>query len=52
MFIWDSFENQSIVIMRSMPKREKETQMFTTHKIFMKTYIGQQTNQQLQSKNE
>ena len=44
-FTWASFKNHWNMFLREFAKgRQKETQILTTHKIFMKTHIVQQKN--------
>ena len=49
MFSCDLFENHWVVLLREFTKRrQRETQISTTHKVFTKTHIVQQTKQSLQ----
>ena len=43
MFTWASFENHLKYHANLLKEDQKETQILTTHKIFMKTHIVQQT---------
>ena len=48
MFTWASFENRWIKLLREFAKRrQKETQILTTHKIFIKMHIVQLKKQQI-----